>query len=161
MKKKTLLMVLTIASLLFITTNSFATNDIKNGIHNTTDSVIDGAERLSNDVKNGIGKASGAIENSARNLGNTISNGTQNIGNAISDDMDNNNNMYTNMNNNNEMNNMSNSNNGYTATRTTASDITDADIMNTNLWTWVALAVAGIVIIGLVWYYAAEHDVDR
>ena len=25
-------------------------------------------------------------------------------------------------------------------------------------WTWIAVAIAGIVIVGLVWYYASERN---
>ena len=48
-------------------------------------------------------------------------------------------------------------NTGYTATRTTAGAI---GIMNNNVITWVILAVAAIIIISLVWYYAVQ-DTDR
>ena len=148
MKRKALFIFFTAACILFIATTCFATNDtandIKNGISGVTDTLVDGAENLGNDVKNGIGTAAGAIENGARDVGNTLSNGMENIGNTI----------------NAGVNDVSNGfdNNNYTATRTTAYDITDTDIMNSNIWTWVALAVAGIVIVGLVWYYAKEHE---
>ncbi len=143
MKRKTLFIVFALFTLLCISTSVFATNDVKNGVSNVTDAMIDGAARLGNDVEDGIGTAAGAIENGVSNLGNTMSNGMQDIGNAVyggAEDLT-----------------MQNDN-GYTAQRTTASDITNTNAMDTNMWTWVIVAVAGIVIVGLVWYYAAEHE---
>ncbi len=146
MKSKISFIVLALISLLFISTISFANNDIKNDIHNITDSTIDGTMQLGNEVKNSIQKASGSIEDGAKNLGNTISNGIQNMDNFMTDGM---------------QNSQATMDNSYTATRTTASDLTNTDAMNSNLWTWGAIAVAGIVIVGLVWYYAAEHGTER
>lgn len=145
MKRKFLLIFFTLLALLFINTISFATNNLKTDIQNATNTVVDGSQRLGNDVKNGIEKASGAIEDGARNLGNTVSNGMQNVGNGITNGMDN----MTN-----------NTNSDYTATRT-ATNISNADITNSTLWTWGTIAVAGAVIVGLVWYYAAEHNTER
>lgn len=137
MKRKALFIVLTFTLILFIATISFATNDVKNGISNVTNTMVDGASRLGNDVKNGINNAAGAVENGAKNLGNAMSNGMQNIDNDMNTD--------------------------YNAIRTTAADMTgtNGNTTNPNIWTWVAVAVAGIVIVGLVWYYAVEHDTER
>ena len=143
MKKKSILIVLTLLAFIFISSNNFATSDLKNDMNSATNTVIDGAGRLGNDVKNGVQSAAGAIEDGAKDLGNTISNGMQNMGNTVS---------------NITQNQTTTSNNQYTATRTTASDITNTSTMNSNIWTWIAIAVAGAVIVGLVWYYAVEHD---
>lgn len=128
MKRKTLIILSILFALLFISTISFANNDIKDGVHSATDTVIDGASNLVNDARKGVG----AIEN-------TVENGAKDIGNAMHHD----------------------NTNGYTATRT-ATTGTTTNGMNSTLWTWVILAVAAVVIIGLIWYYASQNNhVDK
>lgn len=136
MRKKSLIIVSVLLAILFISTASFANNDLKNGIHNATDTVVDGAENLAEDVRSGIGTAENVIEDGARNIGTAISDGVNDVAGAA--------------------------NSGYTATRTTASDITNSNTMNSSLWTWVSLAIAAVVIVGLVWYYGTQHnDTER
>ena len=128
MKRKTFIILYILFAILFISTISFANNDIKDGVHSATDAVIDGASNLVNDARKGVG----AIEN-------TVENGAKDIGNAIHHD----------------------NTNGYTATRT-ATTGTTTNGMNSTLWTWVILAVAAVVIIGLIWYYASQNNhVDK
>ena len=125
MKRKTFIILSVLFAILFMSTVSFANNDIKNGVHSATDTVIDGASNLANDARKGVG----AIEN-------TIEDGAKNIGNAMYSD-----------------------NTGYTATRTATTGTTSNNMMNNGtLWTWVILAVAALVIIGLVWYYASQNN---
>ncbi len=50
----------------------------------------------------------------------------------------------------------SNTNNGYTATRTATNALTNND--TSTLWIWLVVAIAAIVIIGLVWYYGAQNN---
>ena len=132
MKKKSLLIVSVLLAILFISSISFANNEVKNDIHNATDTVVDGAENLAEDVRNGIGNAEDAIENGVRDAGTAITDGANDMTRT--------------------------DNSGYTATRTTASDTTTNNTMNSTLWTWIALAIAAVVIVGLVWYYATQHN---
>ena len=128
MKRKTFIILSILFAILFISTISFANNDIKDGVHSATDAVIDGASNLANDARKGVG----AIEN-------TVENGAKDIGNAMHHD----------------------NTNGYTATRT-ATTGTTTNGMNSTLWTWVILAVAAVVTIGLIWYYASQNNhVDK
>ena len=128
MKRKTFIILSILFAILFISTISFANNDIKDGVHSATDAVIDGASNLANDARKGVG----AIEN-------TVENGAKDIGYAMHHD----------------------NTNGYTATRT-ATTGTTTNGMNSTLWTWVILAVAAVVIIGLIWYYASQNNhVDK
>lgn len=128
MKRKTLIILSILFALLFISTISFANNDIKDGVHSATDAVIDGASNLVNDARKGVG----AIEN-------TVEDGAKDIGNAMHHD----------------------NTNSYTTTRT-ATTVTTTNGMNSTLWTWVILAVAAVVIIGLIWYYASQNNhVDK
>lgn len=101
-----------------------------------------------NDIKDDVHSATDTVIDGASNLANdarkgvgaienTIEDGVKDVGNAISDNND--------------------DNMGYTATRTSTS-VDTTDNMNSSLWTWVILAVAGIVIVGLVWYYASQNN---
>lgn len=138
MKIKSLIIFFIILAILFISTISFATNDmgnnIKSGIHSVTDTIVDGTANLANDVRGGIQNAENTVENGARNVGNTVSEGMNDVGTAITD------------------------NNRYTATRTTAIDAVEAEIMNSSIWTWIILAIAAVIIVSLVWYYASQHN---
>ena len=46
-------------------------------------------------------------------------------------------------------------NNGYNAIRTSVDDIATNN-MSTTTWVWIILAVAAIVIVAMVWYYAVQ-----
>lgn len=128
MKRKTFIILSILFAILFISTISFANNDIKDGVHSATDAIIDGASNLANDARKGVG----AIEN-------TVEDGAKDIGNAMHHD----------------------NTNAYTTTRT-ATTGTTTNGMNSTLWTWVILAVAAVVIIGLIWYYASQNNhVDK
>lgn len=145
MKRKFLLVFFTLLALLFVNTFSYATNSLKTDFQEMTNSIINNTENLGNNVKNGIENTGNTIEDGARDFGNMLSNEMQDMGNTINSDMDN-------------MTGTTNS--SYTATRT-ESTMSDTDITNSSMWTWIAIAVAGAVIVGLVWYYATEHNVDR
>ena len=151
MKNKSLILVSIILAILFISTISFAnndmSNDIKNGIHGVTDTMVDGTANLANDVRSGIQAAENAVEDGARNVGNAISEGAQDIGNTVTNGMDNADEALT------------DNNNGYTAARTTT-DMANAGTTNSSLWTWIILAIAAVVIVSLVWYYASQNN-DR
>ena len=55
-----------------MSTVSFANNDIKNGVHSATDTVIDGASNLANDARKGVGAIENTIEDGAKNIGNAM-----------------------------------------------------------------------------------------
>lgn len=123
--------------LIFITTNVFAANNnfgqsmnnAGNGIRN----VVGGAENVVEDAVGGIGA------------------GVQNIGNALTQGDTNNDNMD----------NGSLENGGYTATRTAtprATSDNNAMGINSNIWTWIILGIAAVLIVGLVWYYAKQNS---
>ena len=101
--------------------------------------IIDGVHSATDTVIDG---ASNLVNDARKGVGaieNTVENGAKDIGNAIHHD----------------------NTNGYTATRT-ATTGTTTNGMNSTLWTWVILAVAAVVIIGLIWYYASQNNhVDK
>lgn len=51
---------------------------------------------------------------------------------------------------------------GYTATRTSAADVVETTRTNNTVAIWTILALAGAIIIALVWYYGAQtNNTDR
>lgn len=89
----------------------------------------------------GVGAVENTIENTMNDAGNAISTTMNNVDNTMDNTMDNNN-IGTN----------------YTATRTSA-DITNSGTDMSTLWVWITVAIAGAVIVGLVWYYGAQNNI--
>ena len=123
MHKKSFVLVSVILFVLCIFSGfvSANTGDVKNGVSNVTNAVVDGVNRMGSDVRNGIGSAENGVEDALR------MNDTK-INDNVRD---------------------------YSATRTATNDI----INNTStMWVWVIVAIAAIVIIGLVWYYGSTNN---
>ena len=75
------------------------------------------------------------------NAGNSVRNVVSDIGNTMMNDRTQ----------------MGTNNNGdYSATRTAAT--ANVNSGNTLTWTWFILAVATIIIVGLVWYYGTQNE---
>lgn len=130
MKKKLFLVFSILIAILLISTISFANNDIKNGIHDVTDSIVDGTENLRNNVKDGISNAENTVEDGAEDIGTAVSDGAKDVVGTMD--------------------------NGYSAVRTTASDVSNTNTMSSSIWIWGSLAVAAFVIVALVWYYGTQ-----
>ena len=47
--------------------------------------------------------------------------------------------------------------NGYSAVRTSVDDVATGN-MSTTTWIWIILAVAAIIIVAMVWYYATQNN---
>lgn len=142
MKKKSLIILFTMLTILFIFCNkSFANENLKNDIQAVGNDIVDSANNLASDVRNGVG----AIENTAEN-------GLNVIGSGITDVMNNVGNMLTP--------NTMNNDEGYTAARTSITDTNNYNTTST-MWTWITLGIAAAVIVGLVWYYGTEHEIER
>ena len=147
MKKKLFItaIILAIISFAFIP-NTFAANGMSNAV-NDIRNFVGGAENViedaGKDVANGIRSGINAMEDGAQDVTNGMENGMNN---------DYNNNMGTIDN--------GNGNNGYTAVRT-ASETGAAGLFgnSSNIWTWVVLAIVGIIIVALVMYYAKQNNV--
>ena len=152
MHKKSFLLVSAIFVVLFVLSgvvyaNNDMQNDIKNGVSDTVNGVVDGVDRLGSDVRNGIGSAENGIEDALK---------VDDIGNGE-------NNNQNNPNNNAGANVGGTTGDNYTATRT-ATDLTGTSggaTDNTTLWVWLIVAIAAIVIIGLVWYYGAQNTTHK
>lgn len=147
MCRKSLILLSTFfATLILFSTIVFAntSNDIKNGINDASTTMVDGAEKLGTDVKNGINNAGSDMVNGAEHLGDDIRNGVGNAENGIEGALN--------------MDDMKTTN--YVATRTTGDSSGTNNSMNINnptTWVWVIVAIAGVVIVGMVWYYATQN----
>jgi len=134
MKRKSFILLVALF-VISISTLSFADdmgNNIKNTMNGATNTVVDGAQNLAEDVRTGIGNAENTIENGARNIGGALMNGANDVMDAGDND--------------------------YTATRTSAEDVSVINNTAATTWTWIAVAIAALVIVGLVWYYASQHN---
>lgn len=127
-------------------------NDIKSGINNAGTTVVDGVEYLGNDIKSGVNNVGSDVVDGARNLGDDVRSGISNIENGVEGALR--------MNNSTDNKIVSN----YTATRT-VDDGTSMGLTNNanTTWVWVIVAIAAVVIVGLIWYYAAtiNNTTDR
>ncbi len=144
MYKKSLILVSIIFCIICISTFSFAADGVKNAMNGATNTVVDGVNRLGSDVRNGVGNLENGIEGAIDDMG---------------DNNDYNNNQDATVNLTNDDNNDVTATTDYTATRTTADAVGDT-VNTTTTWVWIILAVASVVIVGLVWYYATQNNND-
>lgn len=133
MKRKSFILLITLL-LISISSVCFAdmANDIKNTMNGATNTMVDGTKNLAEDVRSGIQSAENTIEDGAKDIGNAVMDGT----NDIADNNDNN----------------------YAARRTNSEDVSIVSNTAVSTWTWIAVAIAASVIVGLVWYYASERN---
>ena len=112
------------------------TENMKNSVLNTVNGTKNAAMNVSNSVGNGISDAKNAVVGSTEKAKNSI----VSTGNAAMNTMEN----------------IGNMDNNYNAQRTAA----DATVlgMTTNTWTWLILAIVGLAIVSLVWYYGAQYE---
>lgn len=105
--------------------------------------------------------------NSNMNLGDDISNtfndvesGIEDVANDVMDGEVTTDNNYRNNDDMTDRNYIDSTTNGYNAYRTTTDGtITGTDTtMSTTTWMWVILAIAAIVIIAMIWYYAVQGN---
>ena len=132
MYKKSLILVSVILFVLCICSSFvLATNEVKNAVSNVTNTVVDGVNNLGSDVRDGIGNAENGIEGALdMNNGDNRNTTTNNTGMTA--------------------------NNDYATTRT-AADATTNNNGTSNLWIWLIVGIAAIMIIGLVWYYGTQN----
>lgn len=146
MAKKSLITVFVFCLIALISTNVFAMN-ISEGATNTLNGIRDGVQNMANDAGGALENAKNGIENMMNNDGNTAGS-TDNDAMGMTDNSTD----------------EGTTNNGatagdYTASRTTASDVTNRNGM-TSATTWIVLAIVGIAIVALVWYYGTQKS-DR
>lgn len=101
------------------------------------------------------------ITDSINKTGDSVRNVTNDVMNGVNGNARNNNNNNYNNGNYNRNNNTDNNvfTNGYNAVRTSVDDVATGN-MSTTTWIWIILAVAAIIIVAMVWYYAVQNN-DR
>ncbi len=127
MKSKLCILLMLTFLILSISTMCFATNT-ESQVKNT----INGA---TNTIIDGSQNLAEDVRNGVGRAEGAIENGVSDIGNAVMDGTD----------------------DAYTATRSSAEDVTMGNSTNASMWIWIAVAVAAVVIVGLVWYYATQN----
>lgn len=138
MKKKTLIATITtLFVLIFCISYSFAANNIGQEAVDGIRNVVGGAENVVEDAAGGI---AGGVRNGVTGVKDTAENVTNG---AMTSD---------------------NTNNGnYNAARTTSTRMSTNEAntflgMNGTTWAWIIMAVVGIIIVGLVWYYGKQQE---
>lgn len=94
------------------------------------------------------------ITDSLDKTGDSVRNVADDVMNGVDGNTRNNNNNYNTRNNNTNNNVFTN---GYNAVRTSVDDVATGN-MSTTTWIWIILAVAAIVIVAMVWYYAVQDN---
>lgn len=134
MKKKIFLSIFfIILSIVFGFSYTFAANNpvdnIRNAVGGPENVVEDAAMGITNGAREGMNK----IENAGQNASNDMKNKT----------------------------NMSSNDSNYTSQRTsTRMASTEGNFFtnNSTLWTWVTMAILGVIIVALVWYYGKQFN---
>lgn len=121
------LLVILLGTYSFATENMMNKDNIKNTIMNAENSVANGVTSAINSVKNTANDAMNSMENGMNDM-------TQNT---------------------NDTNNENNST--YNVTRTDATTQTRVAGMTATSWTWLIIAVLGVAIVALVWYFARQY----
>lgn len=149
MKKKTLITIsIALCVFMYGISYSFASNNMAQDAVQGIRNVVGGAENVLEDtasgVVNGIKDATGATQNTASDV---MGYAERNIGGAMTQD----------------------NNRDYTATRTATTANSNATLfgLNSTAWAWMIMAILGVVVVALVWYYGkqkevnAKHEKDR
>ena len=110
---------------------------------------------FANNALNTIGNVAEDVTSAAGNVlttGNTVddvANGTMRAGNNVATGI-------TNMGNNNRS---GNGNTGYTATRTNTNATWLG--MDATMWTWLIMAILGVAIVAMIWFYAKQDNTEQ
>ncbi len=103
---------------------------------------------LGEEITDSLDKTGDSVRNVADDVMNGVNGNTRNDRN---NDKNNNNNTRNNHMDNNVF------TNGYNAVRTSVDDVATGN-MSTTTWIWIILAVAAIIIVAMVWYYAVQDN---
>ncbi len=139
MLKKSLIILSIFCALIFTSSICFAAN-LMQGAESTLNRAGEGIH----DMVNGATEAAGNAKDSVSSMVEDIKNGAKSAGDNIHDSMSKAGDSVSGMITNNE----------YSATRTSATNMTNT---GTN-FVWIILAIAAIAIVALVWYYGSQAD---
>ena len=118
-----------------------------------------GMDNAVNGIRNFVGGAENVVEDAGKGAVNGIKDGVNAIGNGARDVT---NGIDNGMNRDNRTSGITTDNNGgYTATRTSADTGATGLFGNVSndVWTWMVLAIVGIIIVALVMYYAKQNNI--
>lgn len=135
MKKKIILSIFIMLSLLSICIYSFAMDNVTNNIRGFVGGAENIVENVVNDVTGGVKNGLNTVEGGTENVMNDVRDGTHDAENTVAGVVTDNNN---------------NGNNGYTASMTSADQGGMANMTN-NMWTWIIAGVALIAIGVMIW----------
>ncbi len=143
MKKKTLISIVTLFAVILFGVSSFASNDnmgsdavngVRNAVGGAENVVEDAAKGIAGGIRDGISDMENGAEDASRTGGN-------NMQGAMTSDTN-------------------RTDRNYTATRTATTGTTNNTFlgMNETAWAWLIMAVVGIAIVALVWYYGKQNE---
>ena len=138
MKRKFLLISTLLIVLLSITASTVFANNALNTIVNVAEDVTSAAGNV---LTTGVDAVGNTVDN--------VANGTMRAGNNVATGI-------TNMGNNNRS---GNGNTGYTATRTNTNATWLG--MDATMWTWLIMAILGVAIVAMVWFYAKQENAEQ
>lgn len=142
MLKKSLIILSIFCAILFLSNMCFAEGFMQ-GAENVLDRAGEGARDMAESARDAAGRAG----EGARNMVDDLRDGAENAGDAVRDGAEGITDMGTDMTSDME------GTDDYTATRTSATGTnTSAD----TTFVWIILAIAALLIVGLVWYYGAQ-----
>ncbi len=104
---------------------------------------------FANNALNTIGNVAEDVTSAA---GNVLTTGVDAVGNTVDDVATG----ITNMGNNNRS---GNGNTGYTATRTNTNATWLG--MDATMWTWLIMAILGVAIVAMIWFYAKQDNTEQ
>ena len=107
-----------------------AGNSVGNAVKGATNAVVNGARGLTNGTSNIMNDMTNAEGDTENDATNTL---------ATNDGM------------------LGTTNGDYTATRTATGNNNLLGMSDTT-WTWIILAIVGLAIVALVWYYGAQYE---
>lgn len=145
MVKKSIIAILLFCIAVFISSTAFASN-LVNATGNTLNGIRDGVQNMASDAGN-------AMENAKDGISNMLHDGEDSVKRA-EDNMENTAGTVGR--------DMGTDDDGYTSTRTSATDALGTTRTNNTVAIWTILALAGAIIIALIWYYATQtNNTDR
>ena len=138
MKKKFLLISALLIMLLAIATSTVLANNALNTVGNVAEDVTSAAGNV---LTTGV--------DAVRNTVDDVANGTMRASNNVATGI-------TNMGNNNRS---GNGNTGYTTTRTNTNATWLG--MDATMWTWLIMAILGVAIVAMIWFYAKQDNTEQ
>ena len=138
MKRKFLLISTLLIVLLSITASTVFANNALNTIVNVAEDVTSAAGNV---LTTGVDAVGNTVDN--------VANGTMRAGNNVATGI-------TNMGNNNRS---GNGTTGYTATRTNTNATWLG--MDATMWTWLIMAILGVTIVAMIWFYAKQDNTEQ